>query len=86
MFCSLVLCQSCTKVALDFVSPENVGECIRLTQEFRLLPQFHRSKQDILEVLASFSSVNLQQFLLEILYFKEDLKACYFLNYVNFWD
>ncbi|XP_057785746.1 lysine-specific demethylase JMJ26-like [Salvia miltiorrhiza] len=42
--------QSCTKVALDFVSPENVHECIRLTQEFRLLPQFHKSKQDILEV------------------------------------
>ncbi|KAL6508314.1 hypothetical protein OROHE_021856 [Orobanche hederae] len=42
--------QSCTKVAVDFVSPDNVQECIRLTQEFRLLPQFHRSKQDILEV------------------------------------
>lgn len=51
-FCSL--CQSCTKVALDFVSPENVSECTRLTQEFRLLPQFHKSKQDILEVLATF--------------------------------
>ncbi|XP_020549011.1 uncharacterized protein LOC105160354 [Sesamum indicum] len=42
--------QSCTKVAVDFVSPDNVQECIRLTQEFRLLPQSHRSKQDILEV------------------------------------
>ncbi|KAH6812531.1 Transcription factor jumonji domain-containing protein [Perilla frutescens var. frutescens] len=42
--------QSCMKVALDFVSPENVQECARLTQEFRLLPQSHRSKQDILEV------------------------------------
>ncbi|KAL6509250.1 hypothetical protein OROGR_022560 [Orobanche gracilis] len=42
--------QSCTKVAVDFVSPDNVQECIRLTQEFRLLPRFHRSKQDILEV------------------------------------
>ncbi|KAJ7954567.1 Lysine-specific demethylase JMJ25 [Quillaja saponaria] len=27
--------KSCIKVALDFVSPENVGECIRLTEEFR---------------------------------------------------
>ncbi|KAG6735723.1 hypothetical protein POTOM_061626 [Populus tomentosa] len=27
--------QSCIKVALDFVSPENVQECIRLTEEFR---------------------------------------------------
>ncbi|KAL2550787.1 lysine-specific demethylase JMJ25-like [Forsythia ovata] len=42
--------QSCTKVAVDFVSPDNIQECIRLTKEFRLLPQNHRSKQDILEV------------------------------------
>ncbi|KAL3521651.1 hypothetical protein ACH5RR_019800 [Cinchona calisaya] len=42
--------QSCTKVAVDFVSPENVQECIKLTEEFRLLPKSHRSKQDILEV------------------------------------
>ncbi|XP_038682690.1 lysine-specific demethylase JMJ25 isoform X2 [Tripterygium wilfordii] len=42
--------QSCIKVALDFVSPENVEECIRLTQEFRVLPQTHRAKEDKLEV------------------------------------
>ncbi|KZV31024.1 hypothetical protein F511_18128 [Dorcoceras hygrometricum] len=42
--------QSSMKVALDFVSPENIQECMRLTQEFRLLPKSHRSKQDILEV------------------------------------
>ncbi|CAH9111883.1 unnamed protein product [Cuscuta epithymum] len=42
--------QSCIKVAVDFVSPENVQECIHLTEEFRLLPKLHRSKQDILEV------------------------------------
>ncbi|XP_060203881.1 uncharacterized protein LOC132632087 isoform X1 [Lycium barbarum] len=42
--------QSCIKVAVDFVSPENVQECIRLTEEFRLLPKTHRSKQDVLEV------------------------------------
>lgn len=42
--------QSCIKVALDFVSPENVQECIRLTEEFRLLPKTHRSKEDKLEV------------------------------------
>ncbi|XP_042035891.1 uncharacterized protein LOC121782215 isoform X2 [Salvia splendens] len=41
--------QSCTKLALDFVSPENVHECVQLTQEFRLLPQRHKYKQDILE-------------------------------------
>ncbi|KAJ6969661.1 hypothetical protein NC653_034252 [Populus alba x Populus x berolinensis] len=42
--------QSCIKVALDFVSPENVQECIRLTEEFRLLPKTHRAKEDKLEV------------------------------------
>ncbi|KAL4590417.1 hypothetical protein LXL04_003346 [Taraxacum kok-saghyz] len=42
--------KSCIKVALDFVSPENVGECIRLTEDFRVLPQNHRAKEDKLEV------------------------------------
>ncbi|CAA6666617.1 unnamed protein product [Spirodela intermedia] len=42
--------KSCIKVALDFVSPENVDECIRLTEEFRDLPQDHRAKEDKLEV------------------------------------
>lgn len=37
-------------MALDFVSPENVQECIRLTEEFRLLPENHRSREDKLEV------------------------------------
>ncbi|XP_010035268.2 lysine-specific demethylase JMJ25 isoform X1 [Eucalyptus grandis] len=42
--------QSCIKVALDFVSPENVQECVRLTEEFRKLPRDHRAKEDKLEV------------------------------------
>ncbi|WOK96037.1 lysine-specific demethylase JMJ25-like isoform X2 [Canna indica] len=42
--------KSCTKIALDFVSPENIGECIRLTEEFRLLPKKHKAKEDKLEV------------------------------------
>ncbi|XP_073012145.1 lysine-specific demethylase JMJ29-like isoform X1 [Typha latifolia] len=42
--------KSCIKVALDFVSPENVPECIRLTKEFRLLPEKHRANEDKLEV------------------------------------
>ncbi|PWA85573.1 jmjC domain, Zinc-finger domain of monoamine-oxidase A repressor R1 [Artemisia annua] len=41
---------SCIKVALDFVSPENVGECIRLTEDFRVLPQNQKAKEDKLEV------------------------------------
>lgn len=38
-------------MALDFVSPENIQECIQLTEEFRLLPEKHRSKEDKLEVV-----------------------------------
>jgi hypothetical protein len=46
----LVLGQSCIKVALNFISPENVQECIRLTEEIRLLPKGHRANKDKLKV------------------------------------
>ncbi|KAI9395625.1 hypothetical protein POPTR_004G006200v4 [Populus trichocarpa] len=42
--------QSCTKVAVDFVSPENIKECLRLTEEFRQLPMNHRAREDKLEI------------------------------------
>ncbi|TXG53582.1 hypothetical protein EZV62_018838 [Acer yangbiense] len=42
--------KSCIKVALDFISPENVGECVRLIEEFRSLPPNHRAKEGQLEV------------------------------------
>ncbi|XP_070681729.1 lysine-specific demethylase JMJ25-like [Malus domestica] len=42
--------QSCIKVAVEFVSPENVGECLRLTEEFRTLPQDHIASEDKLQV------------------------------------
>ncbi|XP_031127414.1 lysine-specific demethylase JMJ25-like isoform X1 [Ipomoea triloba] len=42
--------KSCIKVAVDFVSPENVSECVRLTEVFRTLPPNHRAKEDKLEV------------------------------------
>ncbi|XP_010688672.2 lysine-specific demethylase JMJ26 isoform X2 [Beta vulgaris subsp. vulgaris] len=42
--------KSCIKVALDFVSPENVEECIRVAGELRSLPRNHRAKEDKLEV------------------------------------
>ncbi|XP_021766844.1 lysine-specific demethylase JMJ25-like isoform X2 [Chenopodium quinoa] len=42
--------KSCTKVAVDFVSPENIGECFRLTEEFRKLPKFHKAREDKLEI------------------------------------
>lgn len=42
--------KSCTKVAADFVSPENLHECLRLTEEFRRLPKNHKAREDKLEV------------------------------------
>lgn len=45
-----LMLQSCIKVALDFVSPENVNQCVALTDQFRLLPTNHRAKEDKLEV------------------------------------
>ncbi|KAK9729342.1 hypothetical protein K7432_000385 [Basidiobolus ranarum] len=42
--------QSCIKVAMDFVSPENVSKCAELTKEFRLLSQGHRRRQDLLQL------------------------------------
>jgi len=42
-----VLHQSCAGLCF---SPENVGECIKLTGEFRRLPSSHRANEDKLEV------------------------------------
>ncbi|KAH6825444.1 Transcription factor jumonji domain-containing protein [Perilla frutescens var. hirtella] len=42
--------QSCTSVAFNFVAPESFGECIRLSAEYRRLPQNHRYKEDKLQV------------------------------------
>ncbi|GAU12212.1 hypothetical protein TSUD_01790 [Trifolium subterraneum] len=42
--------KSCIKAGLGFVSPENVGECFRLTEECRKLPINHMSAKDKLEV------------------------------------
>ncbi|KAL5988520.1 hypothetical protein ACLOJK_036285 [Asimina triloba] len=47
---SRIMPRSCLKVALDFVSPENLQECFRLTEEFRKLPQEHRANEDKLEI------------------------------------
>ena len=41
---------NCIKVAEDFVSPENVSHCIRLTEEFRHLSKFHTNHEDKLQI------------------------------------
>ncbi|MFS7888911.1 hypothetical protein Hanom_Chr00s000002g01600581 [Helianthus anomalus] len=46
-----------TKITMDFVSPENIQQCIRLTEEFCKLPVNHKAKEDKLEV--TFNSLKL---------------------------
>ncbi|XP_037092203.1 LOW QUALITY PROTEIN: lysine-specific demethylase 3A-like [Pollicipes pollicipes] len=41
---------SCIKVAEDFVSPENIGHCFDLTQEFRSLSETHSNHEDKLQI------------------------------------
>uniref|UniRef100_T1J0U0 [histone H3]-dimethyl-L-lysine(9) demethylase n=1 Tax=Strigamia maritima TaxID=126957 RepID=T1J0U0_STRMM len=41
---------SCIKVAEDFVTPENIGHCLKLTQEFRHLSNNHTNHEDKLQV------------------------------------
>jgi len=42
--------RSSIKVAEDFVSPEHIRCCLRLTEQFRKLPPSHRRNQDTLGV------------------------------------
>ncbi|KAK4347074.1 hypothetical protein RND71_033413 [Anisodus tanguticus] len=42
--------KSCINVVLDFISPENVAECIHVTDEIRLLPEHHKARGKVLEV------------------------------------
>ncbi|CAL4917856.1 unnamed protein product [Urochloa decumbens] len=67
--------KSCINVAMGFVSPENVGECIKLTEEFRRLPSDHPAKEDKLEIkkIAIHALIQAIHFL-EDLSFSEGLK------------
>ncbi|KAL5721358.1 hypothetical protein ACHQM5_005011 [Ranunculus cassubicifolius] len=42
--------KSCLQIGFNFVSPENVNECINLSEEFRKLPLTHLAKEDALGV------------------------------------
>ncbi|KAK2977092.1 hypothetical protein RJ640_017616 [Escallonia rubra] len=43
--------KSCINVVLEFISPEIIVECIKLTDEVRLLPLHNKAKDKILEML-----------------------------------
>ncbi|XP_029126695.1 lysine-specific demethylase JMJ25-like isoform X2 [Cajanus cajan] len=49
----------CIKVALDFVSPENIQDCIHLTNEFRMLPSSHKADEDRLGVCILLACITL---------------------------
>ncbi len=57
---------SCIKVAEDFVSPEHVRHCFRLTQEFRHLSTTHTNHEDKLQVGMLFSLVVLENGLFSV--------------------
>ncbi|PIN05091.1 putative transcription factor 5qNCA, contains JmjC domain [Handroanthus impetiginosus] len=42
--------KSCTNVVVNFMSPEGVCECLRLSKEYRCLPHNHKFKEDKLQV------------------------------------
>lgn len=42
--------KSCVNVVLDFISPENVTECINLIDERRALPPEHKARKNLAEV------------------------------------
>lgn len=45
--------QSCIKVAVDFIAPESVTQCLRLCREYRDLPADHHSHRDKLQAKLS---------------------------------
>ncbi|KAJ3099571.1 hypothetical protein HK100_004868 [Physocladia obscura] len=49
--------KDCIKAACDFVSPENLRACVRLTGEFRKLSKTHRRREDLLNLKSTLWSV-----------------------------
>lgn len=45
-----VLLQSTVQLGLDFLSPESLGEAVRMAEEIRGLPNTHDAKLQMLEV------------------------------------
>lgn len=45
-----ILLQSTVQLGLDFLSPESLGEAVRMAEEIRGLPNTHDAKLQMLEV------------------------------------
>ena len=48
--CDHSIFQSNVQLGLDFLSPESVGDAVRLAEEIRCLPNEHEAKLQVLEV------------------------------------
>ena len=53
---------SCIKCAEDFVSPENMNSCFKMTQEFRHLSDTHSNHEDKLQVCQPLPANDLPKF------------------------
>ncbi|PWA56474.1 zinc finger, RING-type, JmjC domain, Zinc-finger domain of monoamine-oxidase A repressor R1 [Artemisia annua] len=47
--------KSCTQVAVDFVSPENFNECLKLSENQRLLPENYRAEEKLVKSMALYA-------------------------------
>jgi len=64
---------SCIKAAEDFVSPENLSHCFKLTQEFRLLSDTHSNHEDKLQV----QTLLVSAFVQPAYYFRQEVCFCW---------
>lgn len=48
--CDHSIFQSNVQLGLDFLSPESVGDAVRLAEEIRCVPNEHEAKLQVLEV------------------------------------
>ncbi|XP_016505301.2 lysine-specific demethylase JMJ28 isoform X1 [Nicotiana tabacum] len=58
--------KSCINVVLDFISPENVAECIHIIDEIRLLPEHHKAKGKVLEQVKKMAVCGISNAIAEI--------------------
>lgn len=49
-FSALCKFQSTVQLGFDFLSPESLGEAVRLAEDVRCLPNEHEAKHQVLEV------------------------------------
>ena len=61
--------QSTVQLGLDFLSPESLGEAVRLAEEIRCLPPEHDAKRQVLEVKQNKPSIGVLLVPIDSLFF-----------------